>query len=308
MYKYVFKRIGMLIPVFLGVTLVIFTLSYITPGDPVRMILGEVAPPQAIAQLRDELGLDNPFLVRFFNYLLDAIRLDFGNSYQTKRPVFTEIKARFPTTMQLAGMSVALALALGLPLGILSATKQYTVFDAGANFLGLLGTSIPNFWQGMILIVVFSVTYRILPPSGWSTPWHRILPVVTIGTSGTAIIMRMTRSSMLEVIRQDYIRTARAKGQRESKVIFKHALKNALIPVTTTAGLQFGSMLGGAVLTETIFAIPGLGRYMVDAILTRDLPVILGGVLLISIAFSVVNLLVDILYAFIDPRIRSQYS
>ena len=308
MHKYILKRLGMLIPVLLGVTFIIFTLSYLTPGDPVRMILGEVAPPEAIAQLREELGLDKPFLVRFFNYVLGAIRLDFGFSYQSRRPVFTEIMARFPTTMQLAGMSVALSLLLGIPLGILSATKQYTVFDAGANFVGLLGSSIPTFWQAMILVVVFSVTFRFFPPSGWATPMHKILPVITVGTSGTAIIMRMTRSSMLEVIRQDYIRTARAKGQRESKVIFKHALKNALIPVTTTAGLQFGSMLGGAVLTETIFAIPGLGRYMVDAIIQRDLPVILGGVLLISAAFSVVNLMVDILYAFIDPRIRSQYK
>lgn len=307
MHKYILKRLLLLIPVLIGITFIVFTLSYIAPGDPARMILGEDATLEAIAQVREELGLDDPFFVRFFNYLLNAARLDFGNSWQTRRPVFTEIFARFPTTMQLAGMSVALALILGIPLGVLSATKQYTIFDAGANFIGLLGASIPSFWQGMIFIVIFAVSFRWLPSSGWMTPWHWILPVATVGTSGTAMIMRMTRSTMLEVVKQDYIRTARAKGQKEGRILYGHALKNALIPVTTEAGMQFGFLLGGTVLAETIFAIPGLGRFLIDAIMVRDLPIILGGVLLYAVTFSIVNLMVDILYAFIDPRIRAQY-
>jgi peptide/nickel transport system permease protein len=204
-------------------------------------------------------------------------------------------------------MSVTLSLLIGVPLGIISATKQYSIFDSGATVVGLLGVSIPNFWLGMLLILFFSVTLNVLPATGFMTPAHWVLPTLTIGASGSAIIMRMTRSSMLEVIRQDYIRTARAKGQSERIVIFRHALKNALIPVTTVAGLQFGFMLGGAVLTETIFAIPGVGRYIVDAIGMRDFPVIQGGVLLVAVTFSFVNLGVDILYSFIDPRIRSQY-
>ena len=308
MHIYILKRLGLLIPVLIGIIFIIFTLSYIAPGDPVLMLLGEEASPEAVALLRSELGLDDPFLVRFFNYLSNAVRLDFGTSWQTRRPVFTEIFARFPTTLQLAGMSVALALILGIPLGILSATKQYTIFDAGANFIGLLGASLPSFWQGMIFILIFSVSFRLLPTSGWMSPAHWILPVLTVGTTGTAMIMRMTRSSMLEVVRQDYIRTVRAKGQKESGVIFGHALRNALIPVTTEAGMQFGFLLGGTVLTETIFAIPGLGRYLIGAILVRDLPVILGGVLLYAVTFSIVNLLIDILYAFINPQIRALYS
>jgi peptide/nickel transport system permease protein len=210
--------------------------------------------------------------------------------------------------MQLSAMSVVLALILGIPLGILSATKQYTAADIIANFTGLIAVSIPNFWQGMIFIILFSVTLGWLPATGWETPLHWVLPVVTLGTSAMALIMRMTRSSMLEVIRQDYIRTARAKGQKESKVIFKHALKNALLPVTTTAGLTFGSLLGGAVLAETIFTINGMGFLIFNSIITRDLPMVLGGVLICALAFALVNLLTDIVYAYIDPRIRSQYQ
>jgi len=205
-------------------------------------------------------------------------------------------------------MSVFIAILLGVPLGILSATKQYTVFDTSANFVGLMGISIPNFWLSMMLVLFFGVTLRWLPTSGFDTPLHWILPSFSIGLSSTAIIMRMTRSSMLEVLRQDYIRTARAKGQKESKVIIKHALKNALIPVITVVGIEVGVLLGGAILTENIFSINGIGRYMVDSIQTRDYPVIQGGVLLIAALFSFVNLFVDIIYAYVDPRIKAQYS
>jgi peptide/nickel transport system permease protein len=236
------------------------------------------------------------------------VRLDFGKSWHTQRDVFKEIFVRFPTTMQLAGLSVALMLILGIPLGILSATKPYTMADVIANFTGLIAVSIPNFWQGMLFIILFSVSLKWLPSTGWATPLHWVLPVATLGTTGMAMIMRMTRSSMLEVIRQDYIRTARAKGQKESKVIFRHALKNALLPITTVAGLQFGFLISGAVLVETIFTINGMGFLIFNAITLRDMPIVLGGVLLFSLVFGIVNLLTDLLYAFIDPRIRSQYS
>ena len=307
MHNFIFKRLGLLIPVILGVMVTIFTITYMTEGCPALMVLGAQATAEEITAFRNNLGLDDPYFVQLGRYIANTLRLDFGRSFITNRQVFNEIVARFPTTVHLASMSIVVAILLGIPLGVLSATRQYTVFDNGATIVGLLGVSIPNFWLGMMFILVFSVNLGWLPSSGFRTPMHWILPSFTIGISSMAIIMRMTRSSMLEVIRQDYIRTARAKGQKESKIIFNHALKNALIPVITVVGLQFGAMLGGAILTETIFAIPGLGRYMVDSIARRYYPVIQGGVLLIAISFSFVNLLIDILYAYVDPRIRSQY-
>jgi len=297
----------MMIPVLIGVTFITFTLTYIAPGCPARMMLGEGTSPEAILALRVEMGLEDPFFEQYFRFLWGICRLDFGTTLRGQRSVFDEIIIRFPTTMHLAGMSVALALLMGIPLGIISATKQYSVFDGGATFLGLLGASIPNFWLGMMLLLIFSVNLGWLPSIGFNTPMHWILPTITIGTGSAAIIMRMTRSSMLEVIRQDYIRTARAKGQTERKIIFKHALKNALLPVTTVAGLQFGALLGGAILTETIYAINGVGRFMWQAIQQRESPIILGVAFLLAVTYSVVNLMVDILYSFIDPRIRAQY-
>ena len=309
MHKYIIKRLLMMIPVLVGVVLIIFSITYIMPGDPAAIRLGEQATsPEALHIMREQMGLNDPFFVRLFSYIADVLRLDFGVSWHNDQPVFAEIAARFPTTMQLAAMGIIMALIIGIPLGILSATKQYSAADVGANFVGLLGVSVPNFWLGMLLILFFAVELRWLPTSGWMTPMHWILPVLTIGTGSASLIMRMTRSSMLECIRSDYIRTARAKGQSESVVIYRHALKNALIPVVTVAGISFGQLLGGAVLTETIFAIPGLGRFIVDAIQRRDFPVVQGGVLLLALSFSIVNLLVDILYAYIDPRIRSQYK
>ena len=308
MHIFILKRFLMMIPVLVGVIFIMFVLMQLTPGDPAMTRMGEAADPVALEALREEMGLNDPFLVQFGSYIWGIVQLDFGTSwFPPNRPVFTEIFARFPNTMQLAGMGVVLALVLGIPLGILSAVKQYSIFDTGATFVGLIGVSIPNFWLGMMMIMFFTVNLSWLPPTGFATPIQWIMPTIAIGTGSAAIIMRMTRSSMLECIRQDYIRTARAKGQIERKVIFRHALKNALIPVTTTAGLSFGFLLGGAILTETIFAIPGLGAYMVTAFFQRDWPVAIGGVLLIAVSFSFVNLLVDILYAFIDPRIRSQY-
>lgn len=309
MHKYILRRLLLLIPVILGVTFVIFSMMYFTPGDPAQIMLGESAKPEDVAKLREELGLDDPYLTQFVRYIKKAVvDQDIGTSYSTKRPVAQEITNRFPTTLKLAACSILIAVALGIPIGIISATKQYSIFDNVTMVLALIGVSMPNFWQGLLLILLFSVNLRWLPSSGFSTWKHMILPAVTIGTSTTAIIARMTRSSMLEVIRQDYIRTARAKGQVESKVINHHALKNALIPIITVIGIQFGYLMGGAVLTESIFAVPGVGRLMVQSIKERDFPVVQGSVLFIAIAFSLVNLVVDILYAFVDPRIRSQYK
>ena len=298
-----------MIPVIIGVTFIIFTMMYLTPGDPAKIMLGESAKAEDVARLREELGLNKPYLVQFGNYVKKAVlEQDIGRSYITKRPVTTEVMGRFPVTLKLAAFSILIAVAIGIPIGIVSATKQYSLFDNISMVVALLGVSMPNFWQGLLLILLFSVTLGWLPASGFSSFKHMILPAVTIGTSTAAVITRMTRSSMLEVIRQDYIRTARAKGQVESKVVNRHALKNALIPIITVVGLQFGYLLGGAVLTESIFAVPGVGRLMVDSIKTRDFPVVQGAVLFIAITFSIVNLFVDIMYAYVDPRIRSQYK
>ena len=308
MYRYILKRLLMMIPILLGVTFIIFYMTYITPGDPAVMMLGEQATTESLEALREEMGLNDPFLLRYFNYVLNVVQGDFGTSYMTRRGVTDEILARFPTTLQLAFYGTILSIIIGIPLGILSATKQYTVFDSSATALGLLAVSIPNFWLGLMLIILLALNLGWLPPSGIATPASWVLPIITLGTGSAALVMRITRSSMLEVIRQDYIRTARAKGQKESVIIWKHALGNALLPVVTAVGLDFGMLLGGAVLTETIYAIPGLGRYMVDSIRMRDFPIIQGGVLFLAFAFSLVNLLVDILYAYIDPRIKSQYK
>lgn len=308
MYKYILKRLLMMIPIILGVTFVIFFMTYITPGDPAQLALGEAAPPAAVEALREEMGLNDPFLVRYVTYVVNMVQGDLGNSFVTRRGVVDEIADRFPTTLMLAFYGTILSILIGIPLGIISATKQYSIFDNAATSAGLLGVSIPNFWLGLMLIILFSINLGWLPPSGLEEPAAWILPVITLGTGSAAMVMRITRSSMLEVIRQDYIRTARAKGQKESVIIWKHALRNALIPVVTAVGLDFGFLLGGAVLTESIYALPGLGRFMVDSIRTRDFPIIQGGVLFLAIVFSLVNLLVDILYAYIDPRIKSQYK
>ncbi len=309
MLKFVFKRLLLMIPVLIGVSLVIFFMVYITPGDAAEMILGDNGTPEDKALLREELGLNDSFVVRYVKYIKNiVVKGDFGTSYTTKQPVIYEIISRFPTTLKLAILSALLSSVIGIFAGIIAATRQYSIFDNIATGLSLVGVAMPNFWQGLILIIVFSVWLRWLPASGIDGPRYWILPMVTLGTSNAATIMRMTRSSMLEVIRQDYIRTARAKGQREYVIIFRHALKNALIPIITIVGLTFGKMLGGAVLTESIFSIAGLGKLMVDAIKYRNSPVIQGGVLFIALLLSLVNLVVDVLYSYVDPRIRSQYT
>lgn len=309
MYKYILRRLLMMIPVLLGVLLIVFLIIEITPGDPAKIMLGESATDEAIESLREEMGLNDPFITRFFNYVKGVVtKFDLGISYNSKRPVMTEILERFPKTVLLASLSALISVVMGITLGIISATKQYSIFDTLSTGIALLGVSMPSFWQGLMSIIIFSIWLKWLPASGSYGPEYWVLPAITLGTQSAATIMRMTRSSMLEVIRQDYIRTARAKGQSENIVIIKHALKNALIPVITVVGMQFGGLLGGSVLIESIFAIPGLGKYMIDAIKQRDFPVVQGGVLFLAFAFSFVNLFVDILYSFIDPRIKSEYG
>lgn len=299
----------MMIPVLLGVSFVIFGMLFFAPGDAADAILGDMATPADKQLFREQQGLDKPFLVQYLRYMKGVVfEGDLGTSYVTRQPVTDEILQRFPATLKLSALSVLLAVIIGISVGIISATRQYSFIDQFATSISMIGVSMPNFWQGMMLIIVFAVWLRWFPPSGFSTPMHWVLPVVTVGTNASANIMRMTRSSMLEIVRQDYIRTARAKGQSERVVIWKHALKNALIPIITVVGLSFGRQLGGAVLTESIFSIAGVGKLMVDAIKLKNFPMVQGGVLFIAFVMSLVNLLVDILYSFADPRIRSMYT
>ncbi|MGL5088353.1 MAG: nickel ABC transporter permease [Cetobacterium sp.] len=308
MHKYILKRILLLIPVLLGVSFLVFTIMSLTPGDPAQLILGESAPREAIEQLRGEMGLNDPFFIQYLKFIKNAVVGDFGHSYTTGREVFGEIFSRFPNTLILAVLGIVIAVCIGIPLGIISATKQYTLIDSVSMIGALLGVSMPVFWLGLMLILTFSVNLRWLPSGGFDGFKSLILPSLTLGVGSAAIITRMTRSSMLEVIRQDYIRTARAKGVSEKVVINRHALKNALIPVITVVGLQFGGLLGGAVLTESVYSWPGVGRMMVDAIRQKDTPTVLAAVIFLAVTFSIVNLAVDILYAYVDPRIKSQYK
>lgn len=308
MLKYIGKRLLMMIPVMIGVIIIVFTMLYITPGDPAMLILGETSTEVERETLREEMGLNDGYFKRLGDFCYDLVfHGNLGDSYVNGLPVLELIKSRLPATVTMAVASVGFALVLGLVLGVVSAARPYTLLDNVSMTLALVGVSMPNFWQGLLLMLLFSVQLGWLPATGWGTWQHILLPAITVGTSSAGIIARMTRSSMLEVINSDYINTARSKGQKEIVVITRHALRNALIPVMTTVGLQFGAMLGGALLTETVFAMPGLGKLMVDSINGRDYTVVQGGVLVIAIMFSLVNLFVDILYAYADPRIKSNY-
>lgn len=304
MLKYISKRIIYLIPVLIGIVFLVFTIMYFSPGDPAKLILGDRAPEEQVAALRHELGLDLPYYQQLFNYIKNAIHGDFGNSNQLRMPVWDIIKLRFPLTLQLTTFTMLIAVLIGVPVGILSAVKQYSVIDAFSVIFALLMASIPAFWLGMLLMLLFSLNLGWLPSSGYEGVKWLILPSITLGFINCATIMRMTRSSMLEVVRQDFIRTARAKGATEKRVVFRHALKNAIIPVITVVGTAFGSSLGGAVVTETVFGLPGMGTQIITAIRQKDNPVVLASVIVIALAFSLVNLIVDILYTYVDPRIR----
>ena len=308
MIRYIIRRLLLTIPILLAVSFIVFSLLYITPGDPAAMMLGQNATPEAVAAMRSELGLDKPFLTQYFNYVGNLIQLDIGKSYVTKDSVAAQILNCIPKTLELAFVSICLAVIIGVPIGVISATKQYTTFDNITMVGALIGISMPVFWLGLLLILLFSVQWKILPSSGFTSWQQMILPAIAVSAQSIAGICRMTRSSMLDVIRQDYIRTVRAKGQTEYKIIVSHALRNALIPIVTVIGIQFGALLGGAIMVETIFAIPGVGRLMIDAIKQRDYPVVQGVVLFVAVGFSLLNLMIDVVYAFIDPKIRAKYQ
>ena len=308
MWKFIAKRLVAMVPVLLGVTLVIYLILNMAPGDPAKVILGEQATPEQIAELREEMGLNDPVLVQYARYIFNLVQGDMGESYNSGLKCNVEIFARFPNTLRLTICAISLAVILALPIGIVAAVKQNSIFDGVSMFIALIGLSMPVFWLGLLLILFFSLRLGWFPSSGADGWKSLVLPTVTLGFQQMASIARVTRSSMLEVIRSDYIRTARAKGVAESKVITKHALKNAMIATVTVVGLQFGGMLGGSVMTESVYAWPGVGRLMVQSINKRDIPMVLGCVIMFSVTSSVVNLLVDVLYGFIDPRIKSQYK
>ncbi|HPX70462.1 MAG TPA: ABC transporter permease [Bacillota bacterium] len=308
MHRYIIKRLFMLIPVILGISLIIFSIVSLSPGNPGRLSLGVNASEEAVEQLNRKLGYYDPFIVKYKNYLVNAIQGDFGQSYRTGESVFSMIAVRLPTTMKLAMFAITIAAVFGIPIGILSAVKQYSFIDAASMVAALLLASIPGFWLGLILILTFSLKLGIFPVTGSDTPLHYVLPSITIAAPSLAVIIRVTRSTMLEVIRQDYVRTARSKGSGELKIILKHCLRNAMIPVVTIIGMDFGYLLGGTIIAETLFGMPGVGELMVKAIRMKDLPVIMASVILLAAIFCILNLVIDIIYSFIDPRIKASYK
>jgi peptide/nickel transport system permease protein len=331
MLAYIVRRILILIPTLFGVSVIVFLMLHLTPGDPAELMLGERATKEALTQLREELGLNLPLQVQYGMFLKRLARGDLGETLRTRQKVWVEIRERFPATIELAVAALAISCTLGVLLGIVSATRQYSLVDYLSMLGALAGVSMPIFWLGLVCMLVFSLNLGWLPLSGrlsigvslevvtnfylldaliganWSALrdalWHIVMPACVLSTIPTAIVARMTRSAMLEVLRQDYIKTARAKGLSGFAVTFKHALRNALIPVVTTVGLQFGVLLGGAILTETIFAWPGVGKWMYEAVMQRDYVVIQSGTLFIATLFVIINLCVDVLYAVINPRI-----
>jgi ABC-type dipeptide/oligopeptide/nickel transport system permease component len=309
--QYVLRRLLVTIPVLLGVSVLAFAIMHVVPGDPVRLIAGPDAPEDVVQRIRVELGLERPLHVQYLSFLTRAVQGDLGRSLRSRAPVVDEILNRFPATLELTTVSMIIAVAVGLPLGLISAVRRASWVDYTAMGVSLSTLSMPVFWFAIVAIWIFSLNLGWFPVSGrggpvweWDGLRHIVLPAVTLATTSVAIISRLTRSGMLEVLGHDYIVTARAKGVTEPLVVGKHALKNALIPVVTVVGLQYGFLLGGAVVTETIFAWPGVGRLAMTSILQRDYPVVQGCVLLVAVLFVLINLTVDLLYAWIDPRIR----
>lgn len=358
MTRYIIRRLLLLVPVLLGISIVAFAMLRLIPGDPALVMLGEHATPESIERIQERMGLDQPIHIQYLRYLESVLRLDLGRSIKTNRPVTQEIAQRLPATIELTFGAMLVACLIGIPAGIAAAYRHNSAFDLGTMVAALIGVSMPVFWLGLMLAYIFGFKLKLLPPSArltvgvplsslpeaWglgeafaASPWggrlvalldfasgfylfssiasgnwpalkdalsHLILPSIALGSIPMAIVARMTRSSMLEVLNQDYIRTARAKGLRERAVLMRHALKNGFLPIITVIGLQLGALLGGAILTETIFSWPGLGRLVVDRILARDYPAVQGSVLMIAFTFVVVNLIVDVSYAYFDPRIH----
>jgi peptide/nickel transport system permease protein/oligopeptide transport system permease protein len=302
---YVGRRILAVVPVLFGVTLAVFSMLFLVPGDPVKIMLAEfVTTPDQIAQMRAQLHLDEPVLKQYGRFVGSALRGDLGVSIRSRRPVTAEITENIGSTGQLALASMLVAIGLGVPLGLLAALGRNSWLDVAAMVVALLGVAMPTFWLGFLLIFVFSLHLGWLPATGGGDLLHLVMPAVALGMIAAAIIARLTRSSMLEVLGQDYVRTARAKGLGSGSVIVRHALRNALIPVVTVFGLQFGNLLAGAVIVETVFSRPGLGRLIVGGILAKDFPLVQGTVLFVAAAYVLINVVVDVAYAYVDPRIR----
>jgi peptide/nickel transport system permease protein len=305
MGRYLLTRLLATIPVILGVTIAVFSMLHLVPGDPIQMMLGEFqTSPEQIEQLRSRLHFDESLPQQYGRFLSGAVQGDLGYSIRSKRPVMDEILDNLPSTLILTASGLGIALVIGLTLGIVAAVKQNTWADVSAMIISMLGVSMPSFWLGLLLIFFFSLRLEWLPATGGGDLRHLILPALTLGLGASAIIARLTRSTMLEVLRQEYITTARAKGLREFTVVLRHALRNALIPTVTILGLQFGQLLGGTVVIETVFGRPGIGRLIVSGILEKDFPLVQGIVLFIAVSYVTINLIIDLLYAVLDPRIR----
>ncbi len=309
MHRYILKRLLMMIPVLLGVIFIVFFIMNLTPGSPGRSVLGPNATQEEVESYNEKVGFNDPYFVRFARYVRDIVtRFDFGDSYATQRPVVEQISAKFPYTFRIAIAACIVSTILGVTLGIVSAIRQYSVLDSVLTVVAMACAVVPSFWVGMILIFVFAIRLGWLPSYGAEQLRSYILPVMTIALAGSGRLMRMTRSVMLETIRMDYVRTARAKGVPESVIVFRHALRNALLPIITSVGMQLGGMMGGTILTETIFNIPGIGNYILAAIRAKDIPAVMTCTLFIAFLYCVIMLLVDLAYAFVDPRIRAKYS
>ncbi len=308
MAKYVLKRLAMMVLVVLGISFIVFTIMNLTPGNAAQMILGQSARPEQVAELEAQLGLDRPFPVRYFRYIFSALRGDFGQSYNTRLPVAGEIMTRFPTTLRLATLAMLIATLVGVPVGVISAIRQYSVIDHISMVTAMLFASIPSFVMGLLLQLSLALNLGLFPATGAASLRSFVLPAVTLSTATMATLTRMTRSTMLEVIRADYVRTARSKGVDERTIVVHHCLRNALLPIITVVGVDFGYVLGGSVVIESVFALGGLGTLLITSIRMKDTPVVMGAVMFITVAYSLVNLAVDLIYAFVDPRIKSQYQ
>jgi peptide/nickel transport system permease protein/oligopeptide transport system permease protein len=301
---YVARRVLVSIPTLWGVATVVFVIARLLPGDAARAIAGVLASPEDVEHIRRQLGLDQPLLVQYGYFMSSLLHLDLGRSVHTNAPVIEEIGSRLPYTIALAVVALTIALTVGLLAGVAAAIRRNTMLDVLISSFSVFGVSMPVYWLGLMMIIVFAINLRLLPAAGAEEPTSILMPAVTLALFSLGLITRMTRSSMLEVLGQDYVRTARAKGAPLRSVVFRHALRNALLPIMTVVGLQFGALLGGAVVTETVFAWPGVGRLLIDSIFFRDFPVVQGLVLMFGTTFVVINLLVDLLYAYVDPRIH----
>ena len=304
MITYVARRVLASVPTLWGVATVVFVMARLLPGDPARVIAGVLASPEDVEHIRRQMGLDQPLLVQYGYFMGSLLRLDLGTSAHTNAPVVEEIGSRLPYTVELAVLALAIAITVGLLAGVAAAVRRNTMLDLVISSFSVFGVSMPVYWLGLMMIIVFAIYLHVLPAAGADEPTSIVMPAVTLALFSLALIARMTRSSMLEVLGQDYVRTARAKGAPFRSVVFRHALRNALLPIMTVVGLQFGALLGGAVVTETVFAWPGVGRLLIDSIFFRDYPVVQGLVLMFGTTFIVINLLVDLLYAYVDPRIH----